>query len=1066
MVKKIVLSLIAVLSLTLGFAQNRQVTGTVTGEDGGPIIGAMVMVEGTHTGTTTDVNGRFAISAGADATLMVSFVGYETQRIPVAGQVRFTIVLKENLQRIDDVMVVAFGTTKKEAFTGSAAVVKAEDLQKRQTTNVMNALVGQVAGLQMRTSSGQPGSTGNMNVRGISSMYSTTTPLIIVDGAPFSASLSNIPQSDIESVTVLKDAASAALYGARGASGVILVTTKRGRSKNADITVDMKWGVNSRALQEYDVITDPGEYYEAYYAQLYNKRYYGDGMSADAAAADANAQMLKDLRYNVYTLPEGESLIVNGKLNPKATYGRKVNYNGKDYWLQGDNWTDEAFKTGLRQEYNVSLNGSADRASYYMSLGYLSDEGLISNSKYERISARVKADYQARKWLKVGANVAYTNSETSQNSNQGTDASSTSVFYFTSGIAPIYPVYVRTIGEDGKPHIAIDEYGNKAYDYGRSENAGLQRPFMGGGNPLGANAFDRRSSYGNQLNGTFTADADITKWLRLSATSTVIWGQTQGSDFNNMFYGPTASTRGDIGKSVTTTIRTNNVQTLAFHKTFCDAHNVNVMLGHEYYNTKTRYLYGHAKGMFSPDIPEIDAAATEDKAESYTSRYNVEGWFASAQYDYKGKYFLSGSYRRDASSYFHPDHRWGNFWSVGAAWLINKESFMANASWIDLLKLKFSIGQQGNDGIGSFAYVDMYSLSKSSDSSVAASFWRKGNPDITWETTTNMNVGLEFSLWGGRLNGNVDVYSKKTTDLLFWVSVPESSGTRGVYQNIGDMRNSGIEIELNGTLIRTKTVDWSLSANLSHNATKILKLPKTKIAKKGGFVDDNNGFTSYWYKEGGPMYNYYAPVYAGHDELGQAMYYVDVTDENGNVTGRTTTYEFNDATRYEHGSILPKVFGGFGTNLRVGNFDLSLTFDYQIGGKVIDLHYASLMTPAETSGNGGAIHKDWKRSWNPVDNTKSDLPRWQQGDRYTAANSDRWMTDASYLNFQSFTVGYTIPSKLLGGKVKMRVYAAGENLCFWSARQGLDPRYAFDGNTSVTGYSPMRTISGGVQLTF
>ena len=354
MVRKIVLSIVAVLAVSFAaLAQNMQVTGTVVDEAGYAIVGATVIVDGTNTGAVTGENGHFSVNAPKDGSLVISFIGYEAQIVAIAGQQKLKVVLKQDTQNIDNVIVVAYGTTKKEAFTGSASVMKSEDLDKRQTSNVLNTLVGSVPGLQMRGASGAPGSTGTINVRGISSLEASISPLIIVDGAPYSASLSNIAQTDIESITILKDAASAALYGARGAAGVILITTKKARNKEATITVDAKWGVGTRAAKDYDVIKDPGEYYEAYYAQLYNKYYYGDGMAMDAAHIKANESMLGDLKYNVFSYPAGEMLIgQDGKLNPKAKLGRRYEANGETYYLTPDDWMDETYKTSLRQEYN------------------------------------------------------------------------------------------------------------------------------------------------------------------------------------------------------------------------------------------------------------------------------------------------------------------------------------------------------------------------------------------------------------------------------------------------------------------------------------------------------------------------------------------------------------------------------------------------------------------------------------------------------------------------------------------------------------------------------------------
>ena len=1063
-----------VIGIGLVNAQISKVTGTVTSEeDGLPVVGASVLVKGTTVGTVTDIDGNFTINnvPSSAKTLVVSFIGLQSQEVTIKPMVK--VVLKSDSEVLDEVMVVAFGTAKKSAFTGSAAVVDSKELAKRITTNVSDALVGSVAGLQIRGNSGAPGSDSNkINIRGIASMYASTDPLIIVDGAPYTASLSNIPQNDIESISVLKDAASAALYGARGAAGVIIVTTKKGKSQEAEVNLDMKWGVNSRAVQDYDVITDPGQYYEAYYAQLYNYAFYGQGNSAAAANSWANKTMIEHLGYNVYTVPENEMLIgMDGRLNPNATLGRRYTHNGTEYYLCPDDWQDIAYRNSLRQEYNVSVNGGNEKTSFYASLGYLNDEGIIINSDYERLSGRFRADYQAKKWLKLGANLSYNHSVQHAIPNSS-GATSSNMMYFTSSIAPIYPAFVRVIDANGNVVIKQDEQGRNAYDFGMtSKDYGLKRPFMSTANPLAANQYDQVESIGDQMNATFTADINITSYLKANVTSNVIWGQTNYSNYGNPFYGSKVSVNGELDKQSTTTLRTNNTQTLTYFKDF-GLHSVSVLAGHEYYKTTTKYLSAKAQGGFSPSIPEIDAFAKVIDGSSYKSIYNVEGYFGSAQYNYDQKYFASASFRRDASSYFSKENRWGNFWSVGTAWIISKEKFMKEtASWLDMLKVKFSVGQQGNDNIGAFAYTNIYQLAPTSDTAMGATFKRMGNPDITWETTTNYNVGVEFSLWHGRLSGNIDYYTKKTSDLLFWLSIPESSGTRGYYGNVGDIRNNGIEVALTAGIIRTRDIDWTVSANLSHNKTKILSLPESKTRNLGGFNETNStGQGGNWYQVGGPLYNAFCIEYAGVNDKGEALYWVDDELTQTGAPGKnhsSTTTDPNKATYYEQGSILPKVFGGFNSTLRIGNFDASVSFDYQIGGKVQDYRYASLMTPNETSkGAGSAIHKDYINSWSP-NNTESNIPRWQFVDKYTAfSKSDRFLTNASYLNFQSFTIGYTFPKKWMKHISKLRIYAAGENLCFWSVRKGFDPRYSYEGNSSITPYSPARNISGGIQLTF
>ena len=1059
------MTFIACLFLSIGMAlAQTQVSGTVTSsEDGSPVIGASIKVVGTNTGTVTNIDGNFSLNVSANAKLEVSYIGMVTKTVKAAKNMK--IVLDTDNQSLDEVMVVAYGTAKKSAFTGSAAVIGSEELSKKVTTNVADALVGSVSGLQMRGSSGQPGAgQGSINIRGIASMYAATDPLVIVDGAPYSASLSNIPTDDIESVTVLKDAASAALYGARGAAGVIIVTTKKGANKEGKINVDMKWGVNSRAVPEYDVITDPGQYYEAVYSEFYNKYYYGNGMSANAANVKANKDMLTKLAYNVYSYPTGEQLIgLDGKLNPNATLGRMVTAaNGQSYYLTPDDWSDAVFQNSLRQEYNVNASGGTERSSYYASLGYLNDEGIIKNSSFERITARLKADYQIKKWLKLGANIAFVNSTQDANANLGTSLS------FTSSMAPIFPLYLRQKDENGNIFIPTDERGLPLYDLG-SSTLGVNRPFLNNTNPVASNNYDKSQTKGHQLNGTFTADIQITDFLKANLTSTIIWGQSNSTAYANPFFGAKTVVKGELGKASSESWRQNHVQTLTYFDNF-GKHNVTLMLGHEYYKINTTYLSATAEGGFSPSILQISAFAKKKDSSGYERGYNVEGYFGNAQYNYDNKYFGSFSYRRDASSRFAKENRWGSFWSVGAAWLINKEAWF-NAPWVDELKLKASIGQQGNDNIGDWAYTDLYTLSQVSDTEMSASFALLGNPKITWETTTNFNIGTEFSFFKGRLSGSFDFYTKKTTDLLFWLNVPESQGTRGYYNNIGDIRNTGVELTLTGHIFRTKDFDWSVTANLAHNKTKILKLDSSKKNQYGGFYEKSAmDYTLYWYKEGGPLYNGYLHKYAGVNEKGEALYWVDEDVSENEITGHPgkklsyTTTNASKASMYETGSLLPKVSGGLSTTVSYKGFDASLSFDFQIGGKVYDMKYAALMNPmTENSSGGAAIHKDYLKSWS-TNNTSSNLPRWQFGDD-NGQVSDRFLTNAGYFNFQSFTLGYTLPKNLVPYFSKIRVYCSGENLGFISARKGLDPRFSYDGVTG-TSYSPTRNISGGIQLTF
>lgn len=1080
----------ALLSTGVAFAQS-QVTGTVTDENGEPVVGAAVRIDGTKTGTVTDVDGHFSLSAPSNSRLTVSYLGMQTKTVKSGGNMK--IVLQSDNQQLDEVMVVAFGKQTKSSFTGSAAVVNAEDISKKISTNVADALVGSVPGLQITGSSGQPGaSEGDIHIRGISSMYASTTPLIVVDGAPYNFSLSNIPQEDIESVTVLKDAASAALYGARGASGVILITTKHGDSQKAHVSIDAKWGGTSRAVQDYETINDPGEFMETYYKQFYNYAYYKQGMSNAAANQWVNDRMITGsqwgLQYNPFSVPDGENLIgLDGKLNPNAKLGRTYTYNGNTYYLTTDNWLDAAYHNGNRQEYTATISGGSQRGSYYTSLGYLNEDGIIDKSSYERFSGRIKADYKVTDWLTSTVNMNYVHSNMAQSPNlENNNGNSANLAFYSQYIAPIYPLYVRMVDANGNPYIVQNSYGGNKYDYG-VPSTGYQgngtRLFLATGNPIGSNRYNEDRTTRNQFNSQFNFDVQFTPWLRLTSVNTLSYDMRESYTYNNPYEGPTASENGRLIKDDLSYFTQNYSQTLNFHKTF-GLHDVQVMVGHEWYKQKGRYLDAYARGGFSPDIKEINAFGNRYDSHSYSTMYNVEGYFGNALYNYDERYFLQGSYRRDASSRFAKDHRWGDFWSAGAAWIFSKEKFFKdlNADWVDNLKLKFSIGQQGNDGIGNFQYVDLYSLSKST-TGMLPSFYSIGNPDITWETNTNMNIGLEFNLFRNRLNGEVNFYNRKTTNLLNWMSIPESYGARGYYGNMGDIRNRGWEIILSGDIIRTKHVVWSGSFNIAFNSTKILSLPETKTANYGGYGESNDDDMRNWYTVGGPLYNAMMPEYAGVNEQGEALYWIDddlyqkyavkgsqtAQSQPGTKHSRTTT-NWSEATYYTQGSTLPKANGGFSSTVSAYGFDATVTFDYQLGGKIYDYTYASLMENVSTTGNGYALHKDILKSWTP-DNTSSNIPRFMYGDLYTTSESTRFLTSARYLNFQSFVVGYTLPADLTRRFLvsKMRIYVQGENLGYWSARKGLDPRYSYSsmgGRYGVRAYAPTRTIMGGVQITF
>ena len=1066
MVKKIVLTITAVLFACASvLAQNKQVAGTVTGADGSPIVGATVVVDGTTVGTSTDLQGKYTLAAPTNGTLVFSFIGYEDTKIAINGKTTVDATLKESSKAIDDVIVIAFGEAKKEAFTGSAKVVSSEDLSKIQTSNAATALSGKVAGLQMTTSSGDLSAGPSIRVRGFGSINAGKEPLWIVDGMPYDGDLNNINMADIESMTVLKDAASNALYGARGANGVIMVTTKNARAGEAVVNVDAKWGVNSRALQEYDLIQNPGEYYETHYKALFN--YYKGNNSKNPymdAVLGLTANGTGGLGYNVYNVPAGQYLIgTNGKLNPAATLGNVISYKGKEYMLYPDNWMDEAYRTSFRQEYNVSISGATQRSNFYASLGYLDNTGIIKSSEMNRLTARLKADYQAKKWLKVGVNMAYTHYRWSNgNDSEGESGSTANIFAFASQMAPIYPVYLR----DAHGNIMIDEHGYQMYDYGSGGNAGHTRPLLPDSNALQTSWLNKSYSEGNAFLVNGFADFYLYKGLKLSINASTNIDETRMTSTSNPYYGQFASSGGSVGKGHGRTMAYNVQQLLSYKETFANFHSIDLMLGHEYYNNRTYYLSAYKTMLASYNNDELAGAVVDGaSSNSYTSEYNTEGIFFRAGYDYNNKIFASVSYRRDASSRFHPDHRWGNFWSVGAAWLINRERWF-NAPFVDLLKVKASYGSQGNDEIGAYRYTDTYTYANN-DGQVAVLFNSKGNPNITWETNGNFNVGAEFGFWQNRLYGNIDYFHRKTTDMLFYFSVPSSLGYSGYYSNVGDMVNQGVEVELGADLIRRKNFNWSFNLNLTHIKNKVTYLAdEHKTYPLNGY----NGYLSgsYYIAEGLPLYTFYMRSYAGvNEKTGESQWWVEEKDKSTGKIVRKPTTDYNSATRYLTGNAMPDLYGGFTTSFDFYGVDISANFTYQIGGMVYDSGYAGFMASPQGTSVGGNYHRDILNAWTP-ENTKSNIPRLQYGDEYSVAMSDRFLMDASYLNVQNITVGYTLPQNITRKFLvsKLRIYVVCDNVGYVSRRKGLDPRQSFTGGTNNAMYSPIRTISGGINVTF
>ncbi|MCQ2180884.1 MAG: SusC/RagA family TonB-linked outer membrane protein [Bacteroidales bacterium] len=1066
---KVFLTALLILVSSAAFAQKITVTGVVTdASNGEPLSGAAILVKGTPDGVVADNDGRYSITVSPDATLGFTTIGYVDAEISVDGRTVINVNLEPDSELLEETIVVAFGTSTKESFTGSASVVNSEKLSKSQVSAVTSALAGQVAGVQLAQSSGDPTSKPSIRIRGYSSISAKNEPLYIVDGVPYDGDINNINPNDVENTTVLKDAASNALYGARGANGVIIITTKKAKSKDAVITFDAKLGVNQKALKDYDLITDPGQFYEAFYAGLYNYYVSEQGFSPKEATIVSNNALFGPasaggLGYQTMEAPAGQLFIgYNGKLNPNAKIGHKINYNGQEYYLQPDRWNDYAYRNSLRQEYNLSVAGGGDKTNIYASLAYLDNQGITANSDFKRLTARLRAEYQAKSWLKVTGNMSYAKFDANSLNDEGKGTSTGNIWAFTSQIAPIYPLFVR----DGNGNIMNDAHGFTMYDYGDGMNAGLVRPFITNANPLQANRLNTNNSEGNAFNAQGVVDITFLKYFKFTVNGSGSVTEARSTSVSNPYYGQFAGSGGTVGKSHARNFAFNTQQLLNYTQSF-GKNNVNVMVGHEYYNIKGAEVGGSKQQMFSQDNKELDGAVIDNKnAYSYTTEYNTEGFLGRAQYDYDNRIFASASYRRDASSRFDPLRRWGNFWSAGAAWIISKENWF-NASWVDLLKLKASYGENGNDNlIGEYMYTDTYNIVPS-DGKPATMFNAKGNPEISWEKVGSFNTGVEFELFHGVLDGSVEYFYRNTHDMLFRFTVAKSLGYSSFYKNVGDMYNKGLEFNIGVNIINTNNINWRFDFNATTLKNKVTYLhPDVKTLTMEG----HDGYTdgSYFYGEDLPIYTRYLKSYAGVDpETGESLWWKDVKDDDGNIVDREKTNVWSQGSYYLAKSSIPDVYGGFGTSLKIYGFDFSINFSYQLGGMSYDDGYETFMGSPTSSSIGYGIHKDIRNAWTP-DNKGSNIPRFQYADEYTNGSSDRFLTSASYLNIENLNFGYTFPGKWTKkfGVEALRIYFAAQNLGYISARQGFDPRYSFEGTSNATVYQPIRTLSGGLNIKF
>ncbi|UTN04553.1 SusC/RagA family TonB-linked outer membrane protein [Flavobacterium bizetiae] len=1055
------LLLIFVMSSQFFYAQERVVSGTVS-DATGPIPGINVIVKGTKNGVQTDFDGKYSIKAKTGDVLLFSYVGMQDVTITVGASSVVNAKMKEVGKELDEVVVVAFGTQKKQEITGAVAKVDSKMLENTQASNAVQSLTGKVAGVQISANSGQPGEAPQVRFRGIGSISSSNSPLYVIDGIPYNGDINAIATQDIESISFLKDASSNALYGSRGANGVIIVTTKKGKKGQLKVTYETKIGVNSRAVPEYDIITDPGDYYKAVYNRIKNGLIY-KGQTPINAANTAAQNLINggtySLGYNNYNVPN------NQVINP--TTG-EINADVK--LLYHDDWSKALFRDAIRQEHYLSLSSSTDNLSSYLSMGYLSDDGYTINSSFERVSVRANVDYTVSSKIKVGTNLNYAHSNKNAPTSQVTSSTYSNLFNWARSIAPIYPIWQR----DASGALINNEDGTKSYDFNQSG----ERPYGSNLNPYATTLLNTNLSEENKFGARGYVSIDFLKDFNFR--------YNLGYDLLSGYYLNTATglggdamgVKGRIGTATKNEYTLTNQQLLSWKKTF-ENHSLDILIGHESSDFTSKMLAGQKSNIVIPDLTNLSNATRYSYVDGYNDLYKVEGYFSRLNYNYKNKYFFNGSFRRDGSSVFAPENRWGNFYGFGGAWSVAKESFFPKTKWITDLRIKGSYGEQGNDNIyyptssqinhrnyfGSdrnyYAYQTQYEILPNSEEEASALNVFEADRNVKWEKSKNLNIGFDIVLFD-RISIEAEYFERNVSDLIYNFPIALSTGTSFVSKNIGDMGNKGIEINLGVDIVKSKDIDFNLWANATHYKNEITSLP---IA----FTND-----IYRFEVGAPAYSYFLREYAGIDKTnGDALWYMNEKDAAGNLTGnKVTTNVYGNATQYlSKKNANPDVYGGFGTVFRFKDITFQASFAYQFGGYIYDGVYQKEMYSGSDN-IGQNYHKDVTKAWS-VDNPNSDIPRIDHVSTYQMGASDYFLIKSDYISLQDVSISYDFKnSKLVDLGIQSTKFSLmGSNLALWSERKGLDPRLSNLGSRTNNGqslnvYGVMKSVSFGLTVNF
>ena len=1093
MMKRLSMILTMLLLVVGGAFSQTTVKGTVvTYEDNEPIIGASIQVVGAaNIGTITDVNGNFTLQVPAGKkTLKITYVGMEALEVAVTDK-PIRIQLRNDANNLDEVVVVAYGTQKKTSLTGAIQEVKSDEILLRPTSSVASALEGMVTGVQVNSTYGVPGEDPSIRIHGIGTVNGSSSPLYILDGVPFGGNISDLNPQDIESMSVLKDAASAALYGNRASNGVILITTKKGKQGKLNMTADIKLGTFSKGIPEYDRM-GATQWMEAQWLTMKNNR-MSAGDDAATAAAYASENLIPDRVYlNIFEGANNALVDTNGKFIGGAIKGT---------YAEDLDWYDQAIHSGFREEYNINANGATDKSDYLFSVGYLNENGYLKTSGFDRISGRAAVNVQPVKWFKSGFNVNVTHQ--TYDSRYGTGSGGyTNPFMYCRNISPVYPVHLHDINTG---EYILDDFGQKQYDGGSYIDSEGQtqvtRNQYQDRHLIWENELNQDKTIRNTMNAIAYADFILPYNFTLTLKGNLNTRHAEENSYDSAVIG---DGKGNAGRGKRTDVRYKNwafQQQLHWNYEF-GVHSLDALIGHENYHYTYNYLYGYKTTEVVAGINNLNNFTDITNLYDYNDVYRTESYLGRVRYGYDNKYNLEASFRRDGSSKFHKDARWGNFWSIGGNWVISNEDFIKSAEWVNYLKLRADYGEVGNDaGSGYYGYMALYNSTQNANK---GAFWiaQLPNEDLKWETGQSWGIGIDGRLFN-RLNFSLEYFDKRNKDLLFDVYNPLSAGATStsdaesvITKNLGTISNKGVEFSIDADVFKNR--DWKINvgADITLLKNEIVKLPEQN---KDGIIDGTKKivegksryefFTYTWEgintKNGFSLYKFDDEKYfftADGNTFGDTEKGAEITGDNLKtlvvINGVPYTYVASYAKKEFHGSAVPNAYGGFHFTVSWKGLSLYTLFTYQLGGKIMDSNYASLMS---ASGTPYSLHSEAADGWTIEQATATDavdpngIPQLNNAPLIpgTAIEADlnttssRWLTSASYLILKNLNLTYNLPKNLVR-KIDLEGVAltlACENLFTKTARKGMNPQQNFSGTQSNTFVTP-RVFTVGLNVKF